>query len=182
MKYQDIWLNGKTTQRGTRECESRYEIVKQFCSERLGKNFSVLDIGANMAYFDIRLIEDFNAVALAFEFHQYDKRAEIIKKQNTNRLMYINRKVQLDDIKNMRCMCNFDLVLAMSVLHHLSEPSNEWIAALKGVGKYVIAELAGGDSGRYQYKHKIDFEYKILGYADSHLKENYKREIVLFES
>ena len=68
MKYQDSW-DGKVIEAGKRECASRYEIVKSVCSE-LKQPFSVCDIGANMNYFGIRLIEDFDCLVMSFEFHQ----------------------------------------------------------------------------------------------------------------
>lgn len=99
MKYQDVWLNGRLIESGARNCEDRYNSIKLFCQNNLKRGFTVLDIGANMCYFGIRLIEDFNAGVVAFEFHQFEERRRIVSKQKTDRLIFINKKVSLSDLK-----------------------------------------------------------------------------------
>ena len=69
MIYQDTWVNGKLTQKGIRDCAGRYEVIKNFCL-KFTEPFTVCDIGANMAYFGLRLIEDFGCSVIAFEFDQ----------------------------------------------------------------------------------------------------------------
>jgi len=54
--YQDIYINGVTLCSGKRECEKRYYIIKDyFLSEKVSAP-AVMDIGANMAYFGLKLI------------------------------------------------------------------------------------------------------------------------------
>ena len=176
--YQDVWLNGKLIEKGERDCENRYNLIKKWIEKNLEPKFTVMDIGSNMAYFPIRLIEDFNCNAIAFEFHQYDKRIKIIKKQKTKNLMYVNRKISLNDLKLMSNFFKVDLIIATSVLHHVKEPVNEWIDAMKSISKYSIIELAGSDTDRAKNKvHNINYE--IIGYGDSHLDNNYKRPIYI---
>jgi 2-polyprenyl-3-methyl-5-hydroxy-6-metoxy-1,4-benzoquinol methylase len=179
MKYQDTWVNGNIEEKGIRDCEERYKIIKSFC-DKLNKPFTVLDIGANMSYFGLRLIEDFNCTVMAFEFHQFEEREKIIKQNNTKNLMYLKRKVSLSDLDILNSFTHFDLILALSVLHHVSEPINKWIEKLKILGNNVIVEMALEDSKRTNIRYQYNTpKGEILGYGDSHLQENFKRPIIL---
>jgi hypothetical protein len=179
MKYQDIWINGRVTELGKRECSARYEIIKQFCTT-LKQPFTVCDIGANMAYFGLRLIDDFDCYVIAFEFHQFEERAKIISLNKTTKLIYMNRKISLIDLDILKQFCHFNLILALSVLHHVPGSVREWIAKLQEFTDNLIIEVALSDSKRTETrKEYIIPEGKILGYGDSHLKENFKRPIIL---
>lgn len=183
MNYQDIWINGRLVQEGYRSCEPRYRILHSFCSTNLGIGFKVCDIGANMAYFSIRLIEDFHATAIAFEFHQFSKRAAIVKRNRTDRLMYINRKVSLDDLSVMRDACRFDLVLGLSVLHHMRGDIEQWIQAMRDMSRFTIIEVALEDSVRAVKKGVVLPEGgEIIGYGESHLKHGFNRPIIAYRN
>ena len=179
MKYQDVWINGQVTEAGKRECANRYEIIKQFCIT-LKQPFTVCDIGANMAYFGLRLIDDFDCYVIAFEFHQFEERAKIISLNKTAKLIYMNRKISLTDLDILRQFCHFNLILALSVLHHVPGSVKEWIEKLKSFTDNLIVEMALNDSARPATRKEYFVpDGKILGYGDSHLKENFKRPIIL---
>lgn len=183
MKYQDTWRNGCVVEEGNRECADRYETIKKFCQENFNYRFTVCDIGANMGYFSIRLIEDFNCNVMAWEFHQYEQRKKIIAKNKLDKkLMYINRKLSLEDVNIMRSICKFDLVLALSVLHHVTEPIGQWIDTLRGMSKHTIIELAGDDSEltKKREEYKAHEDGRIIGWGDSHLQEGFKRPIIYY--
>jgi len=182
MIYQDIWLNGKLIKQGIRECASRYEIIYNHCRDNKPK--SVLDIGANMSYFGLRLIEDFGCSVIAFEFDHFDLRMEHVKANKTNRLLLLNKKLSLPYLEILKDCCQFDLVLAMSILHHLPGNSNKWIEAIRQLGDNVIMEFAMEDSKRVAKKkdYSIPQDAVILGYGDSHLKEDILRPIILLKN
>lgn len=173
MKYQDSWRGG-LVEKGVRECANRYEVVKDFC-KKLDQPFTVCDIGSNMNYFGIRLIEDFDCTVVSFDFHQFEMRERLVKKNK--KMMFLKRKLSLHDLKILSSVCKFDLVLVMSVMHHLLGDQKEWINGFKDMGKNVIIEYALSDSKRVN-----DFKLpdgRIIGYGDSHLKKNFKRPIIL---
>jgi hypothetical protein len=176
MKYQDIW-DGQLVAKGLRECESRYQVIKTFC-QTMRQPFTVCDIGANMNYFGIRLTEDFDCKIMSFEFHQFESRETWVRK-NKN-IMFLKRKISLTDLELLNSCSHFNLVLALSVLHHLPGDSSEWIEQFNRLGDYVIMEFAGDDSSRTAIRknYKIPDTSKVLGYGDSHLKK-FKRPIVL---
>lgn len=179
MIYQDTWVNGKMTAKGVRSCETRYDLIKQHLSANPPK--SVLDIGANMCYFGLRLIEDFNCSVMAFEYDHFDLRIANVKANDTNSLMLLNRKLSIPDLHILSQCCRFDLVLALSVLHHLPGDTSKWIEAMQCCGDSLIAEFALEDSTRPSVRanYALPFNAKLLGYGDSHLKKNFKRPIVL---
>jgi hypothetical protein len=179
MKYQDIWINGQVTESGKRECAERYEIIKQFCTT-LKQPFTVCDIGANMAYFGLRLLDDFDCYVIAFEFHQFEERSKIISLNKTTKLIYMDRKISLQDVDILKQFCHFNLILALSVLHHVPGSVKEWIVKLREFSDNLIIEMALEDSKRSETrKEYIIPEGTILGYGDSHLKTNFKRPIIL---
>jgi SAM-dependent methyltransferase len=182
MKYQDTWVNGALAESGYRDCANRYAVIRAFCAERLGRGFSVCDIGANMAYFSIRLIEDFDARAVAFEFHQYEKRAKAIAQNKTGSLMYLNRKLSLGDLRVMSGFARFDLVLALSVLHHTAGEPRAWIESMKRIARHVIIEFAGEDSERAAKKHgyAIPPGGETLAFFGSHLDKAARRPIIAY--
>lgn len=180
MKYQDTWINGECVEKGKRNCADRYEIVKDQCLDFKGA-FTVLDVGANNCYFGIRLAEDFDCCVLAFEFDHFEMRQNIVTANNTERIEFIRKKLSLNDIIEMNKTHRFDLVLCLSVLHHLPGNSTAWINELKKLGEKTIIEFALSDSKRTQTKqdYSIPGNSKLLGYGDSHLVNNFKRPIVL---
>jgi len=181
MKYQDIWVNGEVISKGKRDSASRYEIIKKYCG-KLSKPFSILDIGANMAYFPLRLIEDFGCTAIAFEYDQFEDRLKYIKQNKTDKLLYLKRKISLNDLKILNMCCHFDLILVLSVLHHVKEP-DLWIKELRNLGDNIIIEFALEDSKRVAIRknYEIPKDAIILGYGESHLKKGFKRPIVLIK-
>lgn len=183
MIYQDTWINGKCVEKGQRDCENRYSVIKPHFA-KYGHGFSVLDIGANMCYFGLRLIEDFNCTVMAFEFNSFDLRMKNVMANKTNRLMLLKRKLSISDIKILSNSCHFDFVIMMSVLHHLPGNSTEWINEVRKIGSNTIIEFALDDSDRVLIRkdYKIPEDGKVIGYGDSHLMNNFKRPIILLKN
>ncbi|WP_077624236.1 class I SAM-dependent methyltransferase [Sediminibacillus massiliensis] len=118
--YQDIWVKGKVVQKGQRECENRYNKIKeQLTKYKSDKPFTVLDLGANFGYFSFRIAEDFNAEVTMIESN---KRINDIAKQNDNKkVKLINRHVSADELRKIIKQEKFDVILALSILHHFEE-------------------------------------------------------------
>ena len=180
--YQDRWMNGRVVEKGTRECASRYEIVREFCKGFQGP-FTVCDIGANMCYFGIRLTEDFpECKVTAFEFDHYQLRADHVRASGADRVHLMKLKVSPADCVALAESGQFDLVLALSVLHHVPEQFQEWLTALRVLGRNVILEMAVEDSQRYGRARSKGYYVpggKMLGYGESHLDGKVLRPIVL---
>ena len=181
MIYQDAWKDGRAIANGYRECEGRYSIVREFC-RKLDGPFTVCDIGANMCYFGLRLTEDFpRCSVMAFEFDHFKIRADHVRKSDkTGRLLLINRKLTIADIETLGKIHHFDIVLALSILHHLPGSHEQWMQALRNLGDHLIAEFAGDDNAsrvKLRNGYCIPDDAVLLGAGKSHLA-NAQRPIV----
>ena len=183
MKYQDTIINGFTISKGIRNCSDRYEMIKPFCNT-LGREFSVCDIGANMCYFGLRLINDFGCTVMAFEFNDFEKREKIILQNKTNKLMFVKRKIKINDLRILRSFCHFDLILAMSVLHHIPDDTAEFINELRLMSNNVIIEMAQDDSTRSSIRknYTVPSDAILIGNAKSHLSKSIHRPIFLLKN
>jgi 2-polyprenyl-3-methyl-5-hydroxy-6-metoxy-1,4-benzoquinol methylase len=180
--YQDQWVKGQLAVKGTRECASRYEIIKSFCARYDRRPFSVCDIGANMCYFGLRLTEDFpRCSVVAFEYDNFPRRAAHVKTNGANRLMLINHKLSSQDLLTLTTCCRFDLVLVLNVLHHVGDEFDTWLLELRKLARHIIAEFATTDSRsrRQGQNYSIPYDARVLGYCQSHIKREVERPMVL---
>ncbi len=139
MTYQDQWVKGRLAVKGIRECAGRYEVIKSFCEPYGRRPFTVCDIGANMSYFGLRLTEDFPACSVvAFEFDNFKLRAAHVKKNDATRLLLLNHKLDLRALSVFNSCSRFDLVLALSVLHHVGDEFDAWLLELRKLGTLIV--------------------------------------------
>lgn len=139
--YQDVWVKGKPIIRGGRECELRfwaiYNALKGF-----KKPLKVLDIGANMGYFSIRLSEKIPGTYAMIEGHESTAGAllKICKLNNNPSLFLFKRKLCLQDLIDLRAREKFDVVMALSIVHHFEEPYQQVFETLMTLGNKLVFE------------------------------------------
>ena len=183
MSYQDEWVNGAVVRRGYRECERRYEVVKSVCAGLRKRDFTVCDIGANLCYFGIRLAEDFHGAEItAYESHRpaHKRATELIAENGATRIELHNKRLRLPDIDGLIRFHAFDVVLAMSVLHHVAGNPADWLRRLEYLGGVVIVEAAGKDSHRKAAQgFAMPSRAVKLGEAPSHLNPDVPRSIYM---
>lgn len=119
MSYQDILPGAKSPGRGYRECEGRYRVIAASLAE-LPRPFTVLDLGASEGYFSCRLAAEFGAFVTAVEARN------IPDINHHQRVTWIFKKVTPQEIRDLG---EFDVILALSVLHHI----REWRETLKAL-------------------------------------------------
>jgi hypothetical protein len=181
MTYQDKWAGG-VLDFGYRECSERYECVRDACRDLFGdRAFHVRDIGANVCYFGLRLTSDFPGCRVsAYENHHGAVRAarKHLANHGNDRLTLADSKVTLDMVS---VFDHCDLILAMSVLHHMPEETAVWIDALRGACDHLIVELAMEGKARNSHRRNVlPVGAKIIGHGASHL-EKAMRPIVYME-
>jgi 2-polyprenyl-3-methyl-5-hydroxy-6-metoxy-1,4-benzoquinol methylase len=180
--YQDRWLNGRAMERGQRECAQRYTLVRDFADATFGaRPFTVCDIGANWCYFGLRLAEDFPAcTVIAWEFHDFARKAAHVKANHAPRVRLYRCKLTLDDIAALATCSRFDLVLALSVCHHLAGSEMDWVTALRRIGRHVLLERAVTDSRVRGRERALPLEYaaRLLGHGESHIHRGERRPIL----
>jgi len=104
------------TEAGERACVDRWAEIR-FCLSGLPEPFTVLDLGANAGWFSQRLVEEFDCHVTAIDNHPDLPRIA------SDRVTVVNRRVAAGPL---RAMPRVDVVLALSVLHHMPD----WRAVL----------------------------------------------------
>lgn len=137
--YQDIWHKGELVEKGVRDCETRYQAIKNIASQYT-RPFSVLDIGANSGYFTIRLAEEFpNCTCIAVE----PKYLLVDQVRHLPNVIVIEKSLSLDDLKSFSKREYFDMVLCLSAIHYLDKEAaySEIAETLTLMGDHLFLEL-----------------------------------------
>lgn len=171
-QYQDIWIKGKLIKRGVREVESRYSVIKEQAS-KFSRPFTVLDIGSNLGYFAIRLAEDFpECTVVALEGLYGNWLQENLEKNDSQRVILLNKNFSLNDLKILAECEHFDLVLAMSVTHHIKGDFKDVLKTIRQLGESKIVEIPTEDNACGQASVQCSFipdDATVIGYGKSHL-------------
>ncbi|MEC3885211.1 class I SAM-dependent methyltransferase [Halobacillus sp. HZG1] len=184
--YQDLWVKGKLVKKGQRECANRYEKVKEKM-KGWSDPFTVLDLGANNGYFSYRIAEDFKVPVTMIE---EKKEARKIYDMNENpNVTLINRRVEVQELKELCKNKKFDVILALSVLHHFDN-YEEVIEVLFAHSKHLFIESsaleeADGGCRSYTVKGINDLlqakKPEILTYSDN-IRGLGKRPLMYFNN
>ena len=179
VSYQDVWVKGQTVSLGERECAERYIIIKRFCAQ-YQRPFTVLDVGANMGYFSLRLAEDFDCTVVAIE--PQEGIAKVLEANDNHRVVWLKKALTAADLWTLAQVERFDVVLAFSVLHRLHMDPDEALRALRAMSDYVIVEYpveAEAVHPEVVASLTIPEDGELLGYGRSHLNGSDARPIVL---
>lgn len=170
-QYQESWIRGKSVASGQRTCGDRYDMIAPFFSN-YKRRFSVFDLGANLGYFSFRIAEDFDAVCT-----MADNRPQLIDlcKANNSNVNWLNTRLNAHDLARLAECEQFDVVLALAVLHHFRQDWKIAFEAVRALGQWVIVEIparADGDTLNPEihaelYDHILS-EGKLIGYIPSH--------------
>ncbi len=136
--YQDVIINDKIVVRGWGpNCESRYRALKQLL-DQYNRPITVLDIGANLGYFSLKIAKDYDSTCVMCDFnhHLID-----VCRYNTDRdnLILFQKAINAEELKRLSECEHFDVVLAFHVLHHMPE----WESCLESMlalGDNIIIE------------------------------------------
>lgn len=140
-QYQDEWAGGNLISNGVRDCGERYRDIHNFLSQ-FSFPLTVLDIGCNLGYFSARLERELGACCVAVEgdsdYHEGLLRT--IRANKCERVIPWKRRLSLNSLQRLGEVESFDVVLALSVIHHFNEPPSEVVKALLRLGHLVIVE------------------------------------------
>ncbi len=126
--YQDVWKDGKLAVRGARDCAGRYKLIASTLPDR---PLTVLDVGAYTGYFSTRIAEDFDAQVTAVDDFSGLVAAE------SERVKVINQRLGVDGLLHLP---RFDVVLALSVLHHMKDWRNA-LELLRCCRSHLVIEV-----------------------------------------
>jgi hypothetical protein len=171
-QYQDIWVHGAVQTPGVRECESRYQLVRQVAA-RFERPFTVLDVGANLGYFSIRLVEDFPECRVVACEGQYGWWLRNILERNwADRVILLDHTFTRADFDQLAAVEHFDMVLAMSVMHHFDGTWEQILGTFRSLGDHLVVETAHEPAacGRHITESTVIPEDAVmLGTCPSHL-------------
>lgn len=111
--YQDLRVARGVVTEGRRECSARYEAIRVALS-KLRRPFTVLDLGAAQGYFAERLAEDFGAVVTAVDTGPVRRR----KRYPRGSVAWKQERLSGANVAQWG---GFDVVLALSLLHHIPD-------------------------------------------------------------
>ena len=137
--YNDIRIKGKTLSFGYRNSERRYEEIFKFC-KKFNRPISVLDLGAAEGYFTFRLAEDFSGVFIAVESNPERKLLELCIKNNNRKVLLLDKQMNLKNLKNIKEVQHFDIVLALNIIHHFDEPFQDVLDTLVSMSSFCFME------------------------------------------
>lgn len=161
MSYQDSWIDGQTVTRGDRACASRYDLIRPVL-QAYQRPFTVWDLGANLGYFGCRIAAEFGAVSV-----MVDPRAALVETCRANALpttIAMTHRLTAADLAELAASEHADVVLALNVLHHMSD-WREALTAILALGETVIIETpSDGDSGSANYRRARSVLKQILSY------------------
>lgn len=122
MRYQPLRVRGRDSAVPTRrDCQGRYDAIRGhlqgwLAEHELDHQLRVLDLGAYTGYFSTRLVEDFGADATVVD--DFAGLPAAVRSNPTVKLTMINRRLGVKEIDELG---NFDVVLLLSVLHHIRQ-------------------------------------------------------------
>ena len=180
--YQPIWTpNGNDpTYKYQRPSAERYEVLKTFCAQ-FKRPFSVLDIGANYAYFDVRLMEDFDCCCVMVD----NKMTWPVLQANNclDRSVVIPYHLSAKTLESLAKSEHFDVVLGLAVLHHFDDPELAY-HSMRKLGWWSVFEIPGeNDVGAANpEKHEMIrslFPEEPSGYFPSHVSDSQRPFFIL---
>jgi SAM-dependent methyltransferase len=135
--YQKTEGAGLPTRGGSRECAGRWALLEP-ALRRFRRRFSVLDLGAAEGYFALRAARDFDAVAVGLEAS--DAFAESCREVRPERVVSLRARVAVEDLEELAACEHFDVVLALSFVHHFPDPIRA-LRAVLNLGDVIVVEI-----------------------------------------
>ena len=130
MSYQDVLdKHGNVLKEGTRDCATRWDAIAADLEGLRG--FRALDLGAYTGYFSQRLATEFDANVTAVDNYR-----PLVQAMNgIDGVQVIDRRLSYKDIAKLG---GFDVTLALSVLHHMSDWRETLDVLLDNSGRLYI--------------------------------------------
>lgn len=146
--YQDIFVNGQILAQGVKDCESRYQAIKQIL-DLYKRPFTSVDIGASEGYFSFRTASDYNAICIMIEggysnnscYQPINKLLELChKNSHLNNIILLGKFMQVDDLRLLAACEHFDIIFCFNILHHFGANAKSALEAILKLGDNIIIE------------------------------------------
>jgi hypothetical protein len=97
-------------------------------------------LGAAEGYFTFRLAEDFSGVFIAVESNPERKLLELCVKNNNHKVLLLDKQMNLKNLKNLKEVQHFDIILALNIIHHFDEPFQDVLDTLVSMSSFCFME------------------------------------------
>ena len=190
--YQDQYINGEIVSKGKRECEARYNAMKQVF-EKYDRPFTILDVGANFGYYSIRAATEYGATSIMVESEDNEIQTLLDlcdKNKCKDKLTVLQTRLDLYKLKELSKCEHFDVILALNIIHHFkSEEVSEVCEVFTKLGDNLILETppvedygaCGQDNLKPILEYFSDRDKSILGEFKRHTSDNVS-ELVWFKT
>lgn len=147
-QYQDIVINNKVVKKATgkHNCQVRYEVLKKLL-DRYERPFTMLDIGASQGYYSFRTAYEYDSVCVMIEGNNSHypmvgtQLLELCKANNqVDNIIFLNKSIIPEDLKMLSACEDFDVVLAMNVIHWFGDRWQEVADAILAMGDNIVIE------------------------------------------
>ena len=91
-------------------------------------------------YFTFRLSEDFSGVFIAVENNPERKLLELCIKNNDHKVLLLAKQMNLKNLKSLKEVQHFDIVLALNIIHHFDEPFQDVLDTLVSMSSFCFME------------------------------------------
>ena len=135
--YQDRIVKGGVIQKGDRECEKRYEIIKKFL-QQYKRPITILDLGAAQGYFSFKIAEDFDATCVMVESYEADTLKKLCEENDNDNTILLNKHINPTTLEELSKCEHFDVVLALNVVHHIGDVERTMNALTKMCDHLII--------------------------------------------
>ena len=158
--YQQIYIKGSTGQDPyQRECEERYEIIRPLL-DRFTRRFSVIDLGANLGYFTIRLQDELDCFTVGVDRMRGPIKT-ILQQNQPRNMVWLGQHLSPVELSRLADCEQFDVGLALNVFHHYETGSLKALMAYKRLCRFIILEICppdGDGKAKYPHTHKAIYE------------------------
>lgn len=168
--YQPEWVRGEAVAAGERDCEDRWQLIR-WVLDRYERPFTVLDVGANLGYFSLRTAETYEDATVVAVDHDPELR-RVLAANDHPRVIGLAQTVTIEWLRALAEVEHFDVIFALSVLHHLDAPFDESLDVLRSLGDLVVVEPATEPAACGQHivtATETPDDALTLGEVESHL-------------
>ena|SRR3990167_445853 len=183
--YQDIELKGELLAKGKRECQERWDLIK----DHIKPHDTVLDLGSATGYFSKKIAQTYpDSLVISFESDPIMCQIQSLmyEAEGIYNVVVCNYRLGKEDILRwLKHTEVFDVLLALSVLHHYQERDAGLVwEGLQSMFPMIIGEFPSSNEtpacgGIVKEKLQDIFKFTtvtIIGTVPSHLGE-YQRKL-----
>jgi len=168
-QYQDQWVKGRNVGTGVRECASRYEALRPLLA-KYTRPFTVLDLGASLGYFSFRIAEEFPQATIVAIDDDPRLFYQCLANEKPN-VLHLKHRMREDDVWQLANCEQFDVVLALNVVHHF-ERYESVLRSLFRLGDHLVIETpASGEGSALNYSNAMHIYDLLYSQVASRLAE-----------